>query len=98
HYGDLTFFNLGLGACGKDYSGQDETASVVALSHLLMGDLSNNNLFCGKGVVIKVGGREVKAVVQDKCMGCEINDIDVSKKVFQEVFGSLTVGREKVEW
>ncbi|KAH7463458.1 hypothetical protein FOMA001_g18203 [Fusarium oxysporum f. sp. matthiolae] len=98
HYGDLTFFELGLGACGKDYSGQDETATVVALSHLLMGELSNNNPFCGKGVIIKVGGREVKAVVQDKCQACGINDIDVSQKVFREVFGSLALGRGKVEW
>ncbi|MGM3346954.1 RlpA-like double-psi beta-barrel domain-containing protein, partial [Bacillus cereus group sp. BC23] len=54
--------------------------------------------FCGKGVIIKVGGREVKAVVQDKCQACGINDIDVSQKVFREVFGSLALGRGKVEW
>jgi hypothetical protein len=97
-HGELTYYTIGMGACGLDHSGQDDTISIAAVSHLLMGTRSNDNPMCGKTVTIKANGRYVKAVVQEKCMGCAMNDIDVSHKVFKELWDSLELGRTDVEW
>jgi hypothetical protein len=74
--GDLTYYTVGLGACGEDDSGKDESENIVALSHLLMGTQSNGNPYCGKTITISYGGKQVVATVKDKCMGCDIDNID----------------------
>jgi hypothetical protein len=74
--GDLTYYTVGLGACGFDDSGKDSTDNIVALSHLLMGQQSNGNPFCGKTITISYGGKQIQATVRDKCMGCDTNNID----------------------
>lgn len=74
--GDLTYYTLGLGACGVDDTGMDETKNIVALSHLLMGTQSNGNPMCGKTITISYGGKTTQATVEDKCMGCDIDSID----------------------
>lgn len=74
--GDLTYYQVGLGACGEDDSGKDQTENIVALSHLLMGTQSNGNPYCGKKITISYGGKQVVATVKDKCMGCEHDNID----------------------
>ncbi|RTE79061.1 hypothetical protein BHE90_006472 [Fusarium euwallaceae] len=96
--GEFTYYDIGMGACGEDDSGKDETENIVALSHLLMGTVSNGNPMCGKTITIKANGKTTTAVVKDKCMGCAINDIDVSKKCFKEISGDLDAGRIEVEW
>lgn len=74
--GDLTYYTVGLGACGEDDSGKDNSENIVALSHLLMGTVSNGNPFCGKTITISYGGKQVVATVKDKCMGCALTNID----------------------
>jgi hypothetical protein len=74
--GDLTYYTVGMGACGEDDTGKDETENIVALSHLLMGTVSNGNPMCGKTITISSGGKTVVATVKDKCMGCAIDAID----------------------
>lgn len=74
--GDLTYYTVGLGACGEDDSGKDDSENIVALSHLLMGTQSNGNPYCGKTITISYGGKQVVATVKDKCMGCDLNNID----------------------
>lgn len=97
--GEFTYYDIGLGACGgESVAGKDEEVSIVALSHLLMGEESNNNPMCGKTITIKANGKTATATVADKCMGCAINDIDVSRKVFKEIWGSTDKGRTPVEW
>ncbi|KAK4645293.1 hypothetical protein QC761_200310 [Podospora bellae-mahoneyi] len=98
HNGDLTYYDLGLGACGFDDSGLDHTDNIVALSHLMMGTQSNGNPYCDKTITVKVGSKTVQARVRDKCMGCEREAIDCSEKMFLELFGSLEAGRRPVEW
>jgi len=99
HKGEITYYDLGLGACGEDHSGADETENIAALSHLLMGTQSNGNPMCGQTVTLHANGKSVKATVADKCMGCAVDDIDVSKKAFKELFGgSLTEGRTAITW
>ncbi|OIW28841.1 hypothetical protein CONLIGDRAFT_393676 [Coniochaeta ligniaria NRRL 30616] len=96
--GDLTYYQVGLGACGEDDSGKDNTENIVALSHLLMGPISNGNPYCGKTITISYGGKTVVATVKDKCMGCDINNIDVSEIAFVTLMGSTGVGRHSVDW
>ncbi|KAK2680968.1 RlpA-like domain superfamily [Fusarium oxysporum f. sp. vasinfectum] len=97
-HGEFTYYDIGQGACGEDDTGKDDSINIVALSHLLMGELSNNNPMCGKTITIKANGKTCQATVADKCMGCAINDIDVSRKVYEEIWGSLDSGRTEVEW
>jgi cytoskeletal protein RodZ len=96
--GEFTYYDIGQGACGEDDSGKDDSINIVALSHLRMGPSSNDNPMCGKTITIKANGKTAQATVKDKCMGCAMNDIDVSRKVYNEIWGSLDSGRTEVEW
>ncbi|OHE92395.1 SCP-like extracellular protein [Colletotrichum orchidophilum] len=88
--GDITFFNPALGACGWT---DNDDSMIVALSHIKMGSQSNGNPLCGKTVRIEAEGKSVNVKVTDKCMGCAVNDIDVSPTVFKALFGDLGRGR-----
>lgn len=97
--GEITYYDVGLGACGEDDSGKGKTGNIVALSHLLMGESSNGNPMCGQSITIKANGRTAKGVVKDKCMGCSKDDVDVSEKIYMELFDeSLDSGRMPVSW
>jgi len=98
HKGDVTFFDIGLGACGEDHSGQDNSFNLVALSAQLMGAQSNGNPFCGRTITIKGPKGTTTAVVKDKCPECDSDSIDISMKAFKEIYGSLDVGRGPCEW
>ena len=74
--GDLTYYTVGMGACGWDDTGKDLTSNIVAISHEAMGSASNGNPMCGKTITISYGGKTITATVRDKCMGCAANDID----------------------
>ena len=97
--GELTYYTVGMGACGEDDTGADSSQNIVAISHLLMGTQSNGNPMCGQTITIKTAdGKSASATVKDKCMGCALEDIDVSEKVFLQLFGSLDGGRLPVTW
>lgn len=97
--GEITYYTVGLGACGTDDTGADQNENIAALSHLLMGTSSNGNPMCGQTVTISANGKTAKATVKDKCMGCSIDDVDVSEKVYKELFGgSLDSGRMPMKW
>lgn len=98
HTGELTYYDVGMGACGFDDSGKDESENIVALSHLVMGTQSNGNPMCDQTITISAKGKTTTATVRDKCMGCAKEDIDVSKAAFKELFGDLGLGRTEVEW
>lgn len=96
--GELTYYTVGLGACGEDDTGADNSDNIVALSHLLMGTQSNGNPMCGQSITVSANGKTASAIVKDKCMGCAQDDIDVSEKVFLQLFDSLEGGRLPVTW
>lgn len=98
HTGDLTYYTVGMGACGEDDSGKDMKENIVALSHLLMGEKSNGNPYCGRTITISYGGKTIQAIVKDKCMGCALDNIDVSTIAFTSLMGSTDVGRHAVDW
>lgn len=97
HVGELTFFQVGLGACGFNDAGKDHSENIVALSHLMMGEQSNGNPYCGRSITVSYGGKTAQAIVRDKCMGCAYNNIDGTEKLFTE-FQPLTKGRFEVQW
>ncbi|CAK7238802.1 MAG: hypothetical protein STHCBS139747_000221 [Sporothrix thermara] len=96
--GDMTYYTVGLGACGNDQTGDDMTENIVAISVDQMGSQSNGNPMCGQTITISANGKTTTATVQDKCMGCASGAIDVSEKVFLAIFGDLGVGRSEVTW
>ncbi|OAA70973.1 Barwin-related endoglucanase [Akanthomyces lecanii RCEF 1005] len=98
HSGDITYYDVGMGACGLDDSGKDDTQNIVALSSELMGAQSNGNPKCDKTITIYGNGKSVQATVRDKCPSCAIGSIDVSKKVFKDLYGDLTAGRQEITW
>ncbi|KAJ2902800.1 allergen Asp F7 [Zalerion maritima] len=100
YHGDATYYALGLGACGVDHSGKDNTANVVALSAQIMGTgpTLTDNPYCGRKVAIRAQGKSVDATVVDKCPGCPAGDLDVSEKIFKELFGDLGIGRGNIDW
>ena len=93
--GDITYYDTGLGACGTTNDGLSE--NVVALPYGLMGTANNNNPYCGKRITIACNGKTATAVVVDKCMGCQGESIDLSRKAFREL-AEYSVGRTTAEW
>jgi hypothetical protein len=95
--GDITYFETGLGACGVTNNGTVDR--VVALPHVMMGALSNNNPYCGQTITIHcvATGKRTTATVVDKCMGCEGFAIDLSRIAFEDL-DDLAVGRTSANW
>ena len=96
-YGDMTFFEAGLGSCGLTSDGSRD--NVVALSSLMMGPQSKSNPYCGKTITISclATQKTTIATVVDKCMGCDPYSIDLSEKAFREL-DELQVGRTDASW
>jgi len=74
-----------------------DTERIVALPHGLMGTQSNGNPYCGKTITISYQGKTTTATVQDKCMGCVGDSIDLSNAAFLDL-AELAVGRASAEW
>ncbi|KDQ11359.1 hypothetical protein BOTBODRAFT_459203 [Botryobasidium botryosum FD-172 SS1] len=93
--GDATYYNPGLGACGKSNTGADQ---VVAVSQQLFdtypGHTSNPNAnpICGRRVKVNYGGKSVVVTVEDRCPACAFNDLDLSPSAFQAL-APLAAGR-----
>ncbi|GAP83057.1 putative allergen Asp F7 [Rosellinia necatrix] len=103
--GDITYYDLGLGACGYDDGGS--TQHIVALSHVdwynrgsgtSLGINMPNHAWCDRTITITAGGKSTTALVHDICPGCESGSIDVSESVFEALFGGLGAGRETASW
>ncbi|GAA6064201.1 hypothetical protein JCM10212_004204 [Sporobolomyces blumeae] len=101
HTGEGTWFAPGLGACGTVAT---DDSAIVAVSHLLYdnypGATLNPNLnpICGQKIRATYQGNSVEVTVQDRCVGCAIDDLDFSPAMFGEL-ADLAIGRLKgVEW
>lgn len=84
--GQLTFYDVGLGACGGTNSDSD---MIAAASMLLYdgfdgytGGNSNNNPICGKQVQITFEGKSIVVTIVDRCVGCAREDLDLSPTAF----------------
>ena len=105
HIGDLTYYGVGLGACGITST---DNQDVVSVSHTLFdavqtGGDPNANPLCGRKIRATrfyqaVGGeRSVDLTVVDRCTGCQPTDLDVSTGAFQQL-APIPSGRVDVTW
>ncbi|KAK2480479.1 hypothetical protein H9L39_08047 [Fusarium oxysporum f. sp. albedinis] len=104
HFGDLTHYEVGVGACGQDSIGQGDTGNIVALSKILFDAAKidtnpNNNPLCGRTIIIKgSNGKVSHGTVLDQCEGCKMSDIYVSHKIYKEIWGSLEKDATNIQW
>ncbi|CUA71128.1 hypothetical protein RSOLAG22IIIB_09342 [Rhizoctonia solani] len=98
HVGQLTYFSIGLGACGWTNT---DTEWVAAISHELYdnwpgytGGNPNNNPVCTTPHTadITYGGKTIRVGIVDRCEGCALWDVDLSPSAFQQ-FAPLASGR-----
>ncbi|KAI0472876.1 hypothetical protein GGR56DRAFT_652283 [Xylariaceae sp. FL0804] len=107
HQGSITYYAVGLGACGWDDAGQDESSNIVAIPHAYWDSISTAtnlgvgqpaNPLCGKHITIEYQGKTSTAEIRDRCGGCDGMHIDVSQKVFTDLFGSTESGIDEISW
>ncbi|PPQ88042.1 hypothetical protein CVT24_011066, partial [Panaeolus cyanescens] len=85
-----TFYDAGLGACGKVNSNSD---FIVALNQAQWAGGSH----CFKKITIKIGGKSTQAEITDLCPGCPWGGLDFSRGLFN-FFASEDVGVLSGEW
>ncbi|KAL1950723.1 hypothetical protein VTO73DRAFT_5847 [Trametes versicolor] len=87
-----TWFEVGLGACGKTNKDSDK---IIAISS----NIYNNGAYCDKKVTIKntANSKTATATVRDECPGCGSNDIDMSPSLFEKL-SDLDTGVLTVSW
>lgn len=98
HYsGDITYYNPagGYGSCGWTIQDSDP---VVALAHVMMGEQSNGNPWCGKKIKILHNGKTFDASIGDKCGGCEGQSIDLTQGLWEIVAPDVDGRGHDVEW
>ncbi|GJC96737.1 SCP-like extracellular protein [Colletotrichum higginsianum] len=72
HTGDLTYYAVGLGACGQTHG---DTDMIVSVSHYIWDEIR----------VRRDGEGSVDVTVVDRCTGCEPTDLDLSPAVFERL-------------
>ncbi|OQV15016.1 hypothetical protein BV898_10776 [Hypsibius exemplaris] len=95
--GDGTYYNVGMGACGRVNS---DSELVAAVSTTVYGRYANPNnaAICGQCALVQHGHRKrVKVTIVDKCMGCKSDDIDLSPTAFAQL-ADHALGRIPVSW
>lgn len=91
--GDLTWYDVGLGACGITSSPSDK---IVAIAESLFDEYTpttgihagnpNMNALCGQTVTITgTDGSPYTATIVDRCGGCKKEDLDLSQDFFNAV-------------
>ncbi|CAE6504178.1 unnamed protein product [Rhizoctonia solani] len=90
--GKATWFNTGLGACGKV---SNDNQLIVALGP----GAYQNGKMCGKTITVKntKNGKSTTAKVMDLCPSCGSNNLDLSPAAFKKL-GSLSTGVLSVSW
>lgn len=105
HSGDLTYYDVGLGACGVTSTPDHK---VVSVAHELFdaaqtGSNPNQNPLCGQKIRATRfypqvdQKRSIDLTVVDRCEGCEPTDIDVSASAFDHL-AAHDDGRVSVTW
>ncbi|KAL0579471.1 hypothetical protein V5O48_002513 [Marasmius crinis-equi] len=99
--GDATFYDPGLGACGKTNNGGQLIAAVAAPvfdGFPGAGANPNANPICGKKAKVTFKGKSVTVNIVDRCPGCGSSGIDLSPAAFSKL-ASQSVGRlTGVKW
>ncbi|KAI8374493.1 RlpA-like double-psi beta-barrel-protein domain-containing protein-containing protein [Radiomyces spectabilis] len=90
HQGQGTFYNVGMGSCGKK---NKDSQMVAALS----GQLMDENDYCGKKIKASTKHGSVTVTVVDTCPECDKHDIDFSPAAFKKL-GDLNDGVLDISW
>jgi expansin (peptidoglycan-binding protein) len=96
HYGDGTYYNTGLGACGWT---NNDSQLVVAVSQQWYGTAPNpnNSAACGKQLRVRGPLGVVYVTIVDKCVGCATDDLDFSPAAFRAI-ANISDGRVPIRW
>ncbi|KOS21909.1 Papain inhibitor [Escovopsis weberi] len=89
--GSITYYQPGLGACGKWNSKDDLIVAVSA-------PLFDRSRPCGRRIRVSYNGRSADVTVVDRCEGCAENDLDLSPAAFKRAIGGLGLGRVNANW
>ncbi|CAG8585147.1 7449_t:CDS:2 [Paraglomus brasilianum] len=94
--GQGTFYEVGLGACGKV---NNDNELVAALSAPQFGSPPNpnNSPFCGRQVRVNGPSGSVTVTLVDRCEACQFGDLDLSPTAFQQI-APLSAGRVQITW
>ncbi|KAI5359917.1 putative RlpA-like domain superfamily protein [Septoria linicola] len=98
--GDLTWYDVGMGACGKTNVASDP---VIAIPEAIFDSYStgnpNTNPLCGKTITITgKDGSKFTGIVVDRCPGCTVNDLDLSQDFFNKVTNNGDGRVGDMEW
>ncbi|KIO16151.1 hypothetical protein M407DRAFT_57369, partial [Tulasnella calospora MUT 4182] len=85
-----TWFNVGLGACGKR---NKDSQPIIAMNKVQW----NNGKLCGKWLTIKANGKTAKGYIEDLCPSCKKGALDLSPSLFKK-FAPLSKGVITVNW
>ncbi|KAI0786876.1 riboflavin aldehyde-forming enzyme [Abortiporus biennis] len=87
-----TWFDVGLGACGKTNVNSDAIVAIPA-------SVYSGGSHCDQTVSIKnnANGKSTTATVRDECPSCGSNDLDMSPSVFSSL-GDLNAGVLDITW
>ncbi|KAF2742540.1 hypothetical protein M011DRAFT_472131 [Sporormia fimetaria CBS 119925] len=90
------------GACGRKLSDVGYTAAIPASQwgDDIWGspDNINGNAWCGQKIKITYNGKTIDATVQDKCPGCDPNQVDVTRAAWNDVTNNEPQGKVDVSW
>jgi len=94
HVGRGTWFNVGLGNCGKWNANSD---AIVAISTSRYN--ANGGANCDQWVQIvnTKNGKKAYGMTRDSCESCGTEDLDMSPSLFQQL-DNLSVGQLKISW
>jgi len=92
---DLTFYELGLTACGNSFNDDDMVCAIPeSMFDSVPGSNGNpnDNPVCNKRINVSYGGNTVNVAIVDRCTGCDGTSIDLSPAAFAKL-GSAAAGR-----
>ncbi|KAI8880168.1 hypothetical protein K501DRAFT_255467 [Backusella circina FSU 941] len=94
--GEGTYYEPGLGSCGKENSSKDMIAAVN-YKQMDNGGNPNKNGNCGKHIKVKGPSGSVTVKVVDTCPSCDTGDLDLSPAAFEKI-ADLDDGRVPISW
>jgi len=98
HNGDGTVFDFAPGqylACGVE--GASEAENWFAVSWMYP-EWSSEKSICGKEFVVSYKGKTTKGKLYDKCSACKKGDIDLSRKMWNDLTNEAYPDRFKMQW
>ncbi|RDB15327.1 hypothetical protein Hypma_004772 [Hypsizygus marmoreus] len=94
HVGRGTWFNVGLGNCGKVNKDSD---AIVAIAKSRYNANGGGNCDQWVEIVNTKNGKKAYGKTRDSCQSCKPEDLDLSPSLFKKL-DALSVGQLKISW